>query len=318
MPESSLPPLARAAIDRDAAARSDPEREARFDADASALVLPVHDGRLLLAERHEGSAPELGLVAPLGLPTEALRCYLGRIELGGERTAPVELRVYDDVAAAAIEAEEARWAPLRRAAALLDDRGQALAVEAIALASWHDAHPFCPRCGSPTEVRDAGWVRRCIAEERQLFPRTDPAVIVLVTDDDERVLLGSNALWEQRRFSLLAGFVEPGEPLEHAVVREIAEEAGIPVDRVEYAGSQPWPLPASLMLGFRARLAAGADPAIARPDGEEILELRWFSRDDIAAAGEELFLPTGTSIAGWLLERWYGGPLPTDVPWPSS
>lgn len=317
MPQPSLPPLARAAIDRDAAARADPQREARFDADASALVLPVHDRRLLLAEQRDGSAPELGLVAPAGLPAETLRCYLGRVELGG-RTAPVELRVYDEAAAAAIEAEEGRWAQLRRAAGLLDDRGQALAVEAIALASWHEAHPFCPRCGSPTEVTDAGWVRRCVAEERQLFPRTDPAVIVLVTDDNDRVLLGSNALWEQRRFSLLAGFVEPGEPLEHAVVREIAEEAGIPVDRVEYVASQPWPLPASLMLGFRARLAVDADPAIARPDGEEILELRWFSREDIASAAEELSLPTGTSIAGWLLQDWYGGPLPTDVPWPSS
>ncbi|MCM3656196.1 NAD(+) diphosphatase [Agromyces mediolanus] len=317
MPESSLPPLARAAIDRDAGARADPERESRFDADASALVLPVHDGRLLLAEQHEGSAPELGFVAPVGLPAETLRCYLGRIERGGTSVA-VELRVYDEAAAATIEAEAGRWAQLRRAAALLDDRDQALAVEAIALTAWHEAHPFCPRCGSPTEVTDAGWVRRCVAEERQLFPRTDPAVIVLVTDDDDRVLLGSNALWEQRRFSLLAGFVEPGEPLEHAVVREIGEEAGIPVDRVEYAASQPWPLPASLMLGFRARLAAGAAPGIARPDGEEILELRWFSREDIAAAGEELSLPTGTSIAGWMLEHWYGGPLPTDVPWPSS
>ncbi|MFK4728144.1 NAD(+) diphosphatase [Agromyces mediolanus] len=318
MPESSLPPLARAAIDRDAAARTDPEREARFDADAAALVLPVHDGRLLLAERVDGSAPALGLIAPSGLPRETLRCYLGLVDVGGDRPSPVELRVYDDAAAAAIEAEEGRWALLRRAAALIDDRDQALATEAVALAAWHEAHPFCPRCGSATEVTDAGWVRRCLAEDRQLFPRTDPAVIVLVTDDDDRVLLGSNALWEQRRFSLLAGFVEPGEPLEHAVVREIAEEAGIAVDRVEYVASQPWPVPASLMLGFRARLAAGADPSTARPDGEEILELRWLSRDDVAEAGEELFLPTGTSIAGWMLEHWYGAPLPSDVPWPSS
>lgn len=319
MPDPSLPPLARGVIDRDAVARADAERSARFDSDPAARVLALHDGRLLLAESVDGSAPALEFRHPSTLPTPALRCYLGRIAAAQPGAVhPVELWTLDDDAALLAEPEAARWANLRRAAAVLADRDAGLATEAIALAAWHEANPYCPRCGGPTEVIQSGWARRCIAEDRQLFPRTDPAVIVLVTDDDDRVLLGSNALWEQRRFSLLAGFVEPGEPLEHAVVREIAEEAGILVDRVEYCGSQPWPMPASLMLGFRARLAPGVDPSSARPDGEEILELRWLSRDEVRNAGEGLALPGTISIAGWLLEQWYGGPLPAESRWPSS
>jgi NAD+ diphosphatase len=167
-------------------------------------------------------------------------------------------------------------------------------------------------------VVQAGWARRCDREGNLLFPRTDPAVIVLVTDDDDRVLLGSNALWEQHRFSLLAGFVEPGESLEAAVAREVGEEAGVRVDRVAYGGSQPWPLPASLMLGFTARVADGAAPSSAAPDGVEILQLRWFSRAELAEAAGEIALPGGTSIASWLLERWYGGPIPVSQPWTTS
>ncbi|MGX5695945.1 NAD(+) diphosphatase [Agromyces soli] len=319
MQQHTLPPLARGALDRDAVARSQPDREAAFDGDPTARVIVLHEGRLLLAERIEGSAPELERRPAASVPRALLRVYLGRdadaADAGG---GPLELRVLDADAAAEIEPEAGRWANLREAAALLGEHDAAIAVESVALAAWHEANPFCPRCGAPTEVSQGGWVRRCIAEDRQLFPRTDPAVIVLVTDDDDRVLLGSNALWEQRRFSLLAGFVEPGEPLEHAVAREISEEAGLAVDRIEYVASQPWPMPASLMLGFRARLAPGVDPASATPDGEEIVELRWLSREEVAAADGEVGLPGRVSIAAWLLEQWYGAPLPTDPPWPLS
>jgi NAD+ diphosphatase len=354
MQQSKLPPLARGVVDRDAGARVRPGREAAFDADPAARVIALREGRVLLAERVEGSQPALERLRPASLPPTSLRVYLGRAARGpaahgrhaptdaagtdapthapgtdapctdaahggsADGGAPIELRVFDAAAAAEIEPEAGRWANLRQAAAVLGEHDAALAAEALALAAWHEANPFCPRCGAPTEVIDGGWVRRCIAEERQLFPRTDPAVIVLVTDDDDRVLLGSNALWEQRRFSLLAGFVEPGEPLEHAVAREILEEAGLVVDRIEYVASQPWPMPASLMLGFRARLAPGVDPASATPDGDEIVELRWLSRDEVAAAHGEVGLPGRISIAAWLLEQWYGGPLPTDPPWPLS
>lgn len=323
MLEPTAPPLARATIDRDGDARALEDFAERFDADPAARVVALHRGRALLAEQVEGSPPALELRHPSAMPAAQLRAYLGRTVgrqsartagVGPAPSTPVELRVFDADAAAAIEPEAARWAGLRTAAPVLDEGQAALLTEAIALANWHDASAFCARCGSTTSVEQAGWARRCDREGKLHFPRTDPAVIVLVTDDDDRVLLGSNALWEQHRFSLLAGFVEPGESLEQTVVREIGEEAGIRVDRVAYAGSQPWPLPASLMLGFTARVAAGAGAA-ARPDGVEILELRWFSRAELADATTEIALPGETSIARWLLERWYGGPIIEGTPW---
>ncbi|MEF3404467.1 NAD(+) diphosphatase [Agromyces sp. CCNWLW203] len=307
MIEPTSPVFARSTIDRDAASRADPELAASLDADPETRVVVVHRGQALLAERVDGSAPALLLARPQQLPEPVLRCYLGR-----DAGARFELRVFDADAAGRIEPEAARWQGLREAAATLGDRDAGLLVEAVALANWHERHGRCPRCGAETTVVQAGWARRCIADDGLHFPRTDPAVIVLVTDDDDRVLLGSNALWAQNRYSLLAGFVEPGEALEAAVVREIAEEAGVLVDRVEYVASQPWPFPASLMLGFTARIAEGTVPSSAVPDGEEILELRWFSRDEIVAAQAEIGLPGGISIARWLLERWYGAPLDTE------
>ena len=320
MRETTAPPLARAAIDRDGDARAHDDFAERFDADPSARVIALHRGRALLAGRVEGSAPVLDFRRPSDLPEPSLRCYLGRTvaDDGVPAGTPIEVRVFDADAASRIESEEARWASLRRAAPLLGDRDAGLFTEAVALANWHESSPFCPRCGSATTVIQAGWARKCDREDTLLFPRTDPAVIVLVTDDADRVLLGSNALWEQNRFSLLAGFVEPGESLEAAVVREIGEEAGLVVDRVEYAASQPWPLPASLMIGFTARASTNAAAAGAKPDGVEILELRWFSREELSGANPDIGLPGGTSIARWMLERWYGGPIDEGIPWITS
>lgn len=324
MREPTAPPLARAALDRDGDARAADDFDERFDADPAARVIAVHRDKALLAEVVEGSAPGLQYHHPSEVPGAILRCYLGRTVAadpspdGPPPGTPVELRVFDADAAAAIEPEAARWSGLRAAAPVLGDRDAGLLTEALALANWHAGAGFCSRCGAPTTVVQAGWARRCEREGNLLFPRTDPAVIVLVTDDDDRVLLGSNALWEQDRFSLLAGFVEPGESLEAAVVREVAEEAGVEVDRVEYGGSQPWPFPASLMLGFTARVADGAMPSAAAPDGVEILQLRWFSRAELDAATTEIALPGGTSIARWLLERWYGGPIPESLAWTTS
>ncbi len=322
MRESTAPPLARAALDRDGEARARDDLHAAFDADPMSRVIVVHGGRALFAEQVDGSAPALQLLRPVDLPHDArdgMRCYLGRTVTGSGAGAasdglpagtPVEVRILEEEAAQRVEPEDARWVGLRAAVPLLGDRDAGLFTEALALANWLETSAFCPRCGSPTAVVQAGWARRCEREGTLLFPRTDPAVIVLVTDDDDRLLLGSNALWEQHRFSLLAGFVEPGESLEAAVVREIGEEAGLVVDRVEYAGSQPWPFPASLMVGFTARVSSSTPPAAATPDGVEILELRWFSREELASALPDVGLPGGISIARWLLERWYGGPLP--------
>jgi NAD+ diphosphatase len=134
-------------------------------------------------------------------------------------------------------------------------------------------------------------------------------VIALVTDSKDRIVLGSNALWEAQRYSLLAGFVEPGESLEAAVVREVWEESGLHVRDPQYLGSQPWPFPASLMVGFRATLDE-AHAMELRPDGTEIIDLRWFSREDLSAALGTILLPGRTSIARAMIEDWFGQTLP--------
>jgi NAD+ diphosphatase len=183
-----------------------------------------------------------------------------------------------------------------------------LLVHAVALANWHATHQHCPRCGAPTEVAMAGHERVCPDDGSEHFPRTDPAMIVLVVDEADRALLGHHDRSPTRGFTTLAGFVEPGESLEQAVRREVAEESGIAVTDIAYAGSQPWPFPASLMLACYA-LATGAPP---QPDGVEVLDVRWFSRQTLSdqMATGLVRLPPRVSIARLLIEGWYGGELP--------
>ncbi|MFC8598808.1 NAD(+) diphosphatase [Isoptericola sp. NPDC057191] len=206
-------------------------------------------------------------------------------------------------------AREHRWAGLREVGGR---RRDALASEAVALAAWHASHERCPRCGEPTLVEQAGWVRRCPAQDVEIYPRTDPAVIMAVVDDADRLLLGHAAHWPEGRFSTLAGYVEPGEGLEQAVRREVAEETsvviGVAPGDVVYRGSQPWPFPASLMLGFRAR-ATSTDVQV---DGAEVTAARWFTREELAAGVQagEVGLPGRPSIARALVEEWYGAELP--------
>ena len=206
------------------------------------------------------------------------------------------------------------WLPLRfLVPALAEDPDDeaALIVHAIGIAEWIWATRHCIRCGGSYEPMQLGHVLRCTDCGREEFPRTDPAVIMVVTDGeapDDRCLLGRHPSWPSGRYSTLAGFVEPGESIEQAVRREVLEESGIKVGDVEYFGSQPWPLPRSLMIGCLAK-ATSADISV---DGEEIEEARWFSRaqmKDEAEAGT-LALPGGISISRSLIEHWYGGPLP--------
>ena len=192
----------------------------------------------------------------------------------------------------------ARPVTIRDVGATLSDRDAGLYVAAIALANWHSTHVRCPRCGEPTEPVNGGWVRRCTADGSEHFPRTDPAVIVLVHDGADRCLLGRQPVWPPGRYSTLAGFVEPGESLEQAVAREVLEESGVVVDDIVYRGSQPWPFPASLMLGFDARVISGD----AQVGDDELEDVRWFSRDDLKR-GEPL-LPPPASIAHWLITGW--------------
>lgn len=180
-----------------------------------------------------------------------------------------------------------------------------LAVHAIGIAQWHRTHTFCAKCGAPSMVASAGHTRVCSQCGAHHFPRTDPAVIMLITDDQDRALLGRQASWPEGRFSTLAGFVEPGETLDDAVRREVLEEVGIEVGEVEYAASQPWPFPASLMLGFFGKAVSSE----IQVDHDEIAEARWFTRDEVTemTATSDLVLPPNVSISRWLLQQWHGG-----------
>jgi len=186
------------------------------------------------------------------------------------------------------------------------DADRELASTATAITTWHANHPRCAFCGDPTVPTQGGWVRRCERDDRDHYPRTDPAVIVAITDPDDRILLAHASYWSARRFSHLAGYVEPGESLEQAVHREVMEEAGLTVAGLTYAGSQPWPFPASVMVGYRAHVN---DPAL-NLDQTEIDEARWVTRQELAALvvdGHILLAPPG-SIARRMLDDWHGDP----------
>jgi NAD+ diphosphatase len=199
---------------------------------------------------------------------------------------------------------------LREVGALFSPEDAGLLAYATAMVNWHRAHPHCARCGAVTHVEEAGFLRRCPACGAEHHPRTDPVVIMLVHDGD-RVMLGRQARWPAGRYSALAGFVEPGESLEEAVAREVLEEAKVHVEDVTYRSSQPWPFPASLMLGFHARYASGE----ARVGDGELDDVRWFSREELEAfsreeleatvRGEtEFHVPPPLAIARRLIDEW--------------
>lgn len=188
------------------------------------------------------------------------------------------------------------------------------AVHAVALANWHDTHSHCARCGADTYSALGGSVRKCRNDESEHYPRTDSAVIVLVRDADNRILLGRQKVWPAKRYSNFAGFLEPGESLEACVKREVLEEAGVRIDHIEYLGSQAWPFPASIMLAFTGVVE---NPEDARADGEEIEDLRWYSHESFTAdlKSGELLIPPGISIARRMIEAWYGGSIDFPEAW---
>jgi NAD+ diphosphatase len=239
--------------------------------------------RVLLGER-EGRAWFAVVAAPEGASVDA-----GWYPLGG---------LLPQLAGASIEGELS---------------GAPLVFHALGLAEWLYATRFCPRCGGALEVRKAGHELVCTSCGKSQFPRTDPAVIMIVAagepgSAEERCLLGRQAIWPSGRYSTLAGFCEPGETLEDAVRREVFEETGVVVGDVDYFGNQPWPLPASLMIGFIGRATSEAITV----DEDEIEDARWFTRAEMKAEAEAgtLVLPGGVSISRSLVEHWYGGELP--------
>ncbi|MBP6216406.1 MAG: NAD(+) diphosphatase [Luteimonas sp.] len=198
---------------------------------------------------------------------------------------------------------------LRTAAATWPLREATAFAQARAVLHWRARHRFCGACGGALDYERAGWLGRCMQCGLEHYPRTDPAVIVAVSDG-ARLLLGRQASWPARRYSTLAGFVEPGETLEQTIVREVFEESGVRVRACRYLASQPWPFPSSLMLGFMAE----AEPDEPRPNDEELEDARWFTRDEVGAAlrGETrdagLLLSPRLSISRWLVECWYREP----------
>ena len=232
----------------------------------------------------------------------------------GERNGVQHFAVIVDPSEAPGDREE--WVVLRAIVQSLADEDVAdapLVLHAIGLAEWLWVTRHCPRCGGRLEAHQAGHVLRCTECGKDQFPRSDPAVIMVVTDGEpgsegERCLLGRSPLWPEGRYSTLAGFVEPGETMEDAVRREVEEETGVVVGEVTYFGSQPWPLPASLMVGFLARATRTAIDV----DGSEIEDAQWFTRTQMRSEAEagRLVLPGGVSISRSLIESWYGGTLP--------
>lgn len=268
-------------FDRDDSVRNDPARLAQLWADPSRRLMAVRNAQIDL-DPDGGFTPDTAIFLGTadGTPWFAVR----------EKTSGLQ--------------------DLRVAAETLTAVERSAALTAVALDNWHHTHRMCPRCGTPTEPVRAGWVRRCPQDGSEHFPRTDPAIITLVVDADQRALLGRRSVWPEGWFSTLAGFVEPGETFEQAVVREVAEEAGVEVavGDVRYRATQPWPFPCSIMIAFTAHCR----PQPTVPDGDEIAETAWFSRQEFRDAAEagRLRIPPPVSVAYRLVADWYGEAVP--------
>jgi NAD+ diphosphatase len=318
-------------VDRLALRRGDPGLIDRLLQDPASKVLVTAADRVL------GTVGPNGPVALLLSPDQAWTRFpaaapevvvasLGRAPIDGAPTEIVLLVLPDDAEPDILSAGRASstagsfsasssertatglgsqtWATAREVLPNGDLTDVAVVTMGFGLAAWHLSHRFCPRCGGATVVAESGWVRRCPSCGSQHFPRTDPAVIMAVLDDRDRLLLGRQSRWPHGRHSVLAGFVEPGETLEDAVRRETVEEAGVHVGRVKYAGSESWPMPRSLMVAFSAR----ATSSTITVDGAELSEAAWWSREALGEAftAGEVSLPDRMSIARRLIEDWYG------------
>lgn len=283
-----------APLDRAEHLRNAPSALAALWPQARLLLLDA-DGNALTAADDALLVVEGGAVAG-ALPEDAV--FLG---LHGERG-------WFMLPAERAEVEAEGRINLRAAAALWPVREATAFAQARAVLHWRSRHRFCGACGGPLAFARAGWLGHCAACNIEHYPRTDPAVIVSVSDG-ERLLMGREATWPARRWSVLAGFVEPGETLEQTVEREVFEESQVRVRASRYLGSQPWPFPSSLMLGFEA----DAEPDEPVPNTDELEDVRWFTREEIGAAlrgetvDEGVLLSPSVSISRWLIERWYQG-----------
>ena len=285
--------------------RSQLDRAAHLRSDESALDKLWESGKIinLLGDRFQVNGSHIALLTStqakslMGGETKYERYFLGLDASGAgyfvahRSDAPSEY--------------PSGYETLRTIGKSLSDLEIGAAVHALALSLWHQSHRRCAKCGEATKSVLGGSVRRCQSCETDHHPRTDPAIIVLVKDRSDRILLGRQKVWPPKRFSTFAGFVEPGESFERTVVREVAEECGGSVETMRYLGSQPWPFPASLMIAFEATIS---NPDSVEADGEEIEEIIWLDRETlkVKVASEELLLPPKISVARAMIESWYG------------
>lgn len=284
-------PLDRSGQWRDRAARG----ELALDPQGTLAFYISHRGEVLLDAA--GALARVASEVELDVDDEH------RLSLGAAAGQAVLALVVDDEARESLAREQRRWTDLRQAALALPQADAGYAAYARALVHWHQRHRYCGHCGASTRIEQGGHRRRCSNEACALeqFPRLDPAIIVLV-EHAGQVLLGRQPGWPDKRYSVLAGFVEPGESLEDALLREVEEEAGVRVVECDYHSSQPWPFPSSLMLGFTARVE---NPALRY--GDELEHAAWFSADELraAVAAGEIRLPPRLSLSARLLEDWY-------------
>ncbi|SDJ32563.1 NAD+ diphosphatase [Frankineae bacterium MT45] len=273
---NNQPPLSRASFDRAAPRRTDEEWLASAWVRARVMLLNQR-GATPVVEIDGGWEPAwsdaewVAQFADEHPATLVERRFLG---------------IVDDVpyfsATLTAGAPDEDWHGLREIGGKIDDLTGSLLATALGLQQWHSRHPHCAVCGELTAQTLAGWTRTCPKDNSVHFPRTDPAVIMLVHDGNGRALLGRGAAWGEGRFSTLAGFVEPGESLEAAVAREVFEEVGVRVGDIRYVASQPWPFPASLMVGFTAQVIGDGTIEL---DEDEVVDAGWFTRDEVRRAG---------------------------------
>ncbi len=292
--------LARFTVDRAVAVRSNPDWLTDAWQSSRTRVLIVREGKIPVTD-------ELSIiwVKPESLSFNVVDFPEAVMLLGidDDHTYVALLGSNEDLSATA-------WVSVRDTGSQMTTRDVGLAVTATALEAWHLGHIYCQKCAATTQVQNAGWSRNCPNDNSTHFPRTEPAMIVAIEDTSGRILLGRRVGWELSWYSTLAGFIEAGESCEAAVVREVFEESGIVVEResLRYLGSQPWPFPASLMMGYRGLALTEEITA----DQNEMSDVRWFTREEFVAscANKTLQLPNPTSIAWRLIENWFGETLP--------
>lgn len=290
----------KAALNRSAELRTKPEVLAKLW--ESAQIIHLSSQRFLV--NSAGSLRYLKADEIEALDSKfqpGLKIFLGKLEEQSFFAYCTDIK--SDLAESFEKGEDPEYLTLRELDGKLNEIELSIAVHAQALSNWHHSHPRCSRCGDTTTPANGGTTRICDGKGEEHFPRTDPAIIVLLRDQSDRIILGRQRVWPINRFSCFAGFVEAGESFEEAVEREVLEEAGVGTTEIKYLGSQPWPFPASLMISFEA---VTNTPELVKPDGEEIEEIRVLSRKEFEeqVASGKLLLPPTISVARKMIDAW--------------